>query len=120
MNDKIIIGIIVAATLGIVGIAVLQQQKRLPELEARRPPAPVTPPPGLDEGKASPLEFAKLFENLKPAKQDCFREQFGEERLNQILNSPVYTPSEEDNSIIGQCLLAGAVFEESGPEPSRE
>ena len=69
MNDKIIIGIIVAATLGIVGIAVLQQQKRLPELEARRPPAPVTPPPGLDEGKASPLEFAKLFENLKPVVQ---------------------------------------------------
>ena len=113
MKDKIIIIIVVVATLGILGVAVLQQQKRLPELEAKRPPTRdfVTPPPGIGEGQGGPLEFASLFQNLKPAKQECFREKFGEERLGQILENPVFIPSPEDNSIIGGCLLAGATFE---------
>ena len=115
---KLIIGIVVLATLGIVGLAVWQQQKRLPELEARRPPSPVTPPPGLmgKDGKSQsgPLDFAALFGNLKPAKQECFREKFGEERLNQILANPGFVPAPEDNGIIGECLLAGAMFQESG------
>ena len=119
MNNKLVIGIVVLATLGIVGLAVWQQQKRLPELEARRPPPPVTPPPGLlnknKDGKSQsgPLEFGALFANLKPVKQACFREKFGEERLKQILANPAFVPSPEDNGVIGECLLAGATFQES-------
>lgn len=124
MNDKLIIAVIGFATLSIIGLAVWQQQKRLPELEAKRPPKQeqFTPPPGLgNDGKGSPLEFASLFGNLKPEKQQCFREKFGEERLSQILQNPTFVPSAEDNGIIGECLLAGATFEDSAatsPSPT--
>ncbi|MDO8558307.1 MAG: hypothetical protein Q7S09_03925 [bacterium] len=124
MSGKLIIGIVIMSTLGIVGLAVWQQQKRLPELEARRPAPPVTPPPGLlgKDGKnqSGPLDFAALFGNLKPAKQECFREKFGQERLNQMLANQAFVPAPEDNSIIGECLLAGATFQESAPSTTTE
>jgi hypothetical protein len=122
-SDKIVISVVVVFTLGVIGLAVWQQQKRLPELEARRPKVSeqVTPPPGLfdKDGKAksqsNPLEFASLFENLKPAKQECFREKYGEARLNEMLKNPSFVPGAEDNRIIGECLFAGTTMEESPP-----
>ncbi|MDP3963565.1 MAG: hypothetical protein Q8Q39_03650 [bacterium] len=130
MPTKWIIGIIILSTAGIIALAAWQQQKRLPELEARRPPPQESVPAGLlnrdkdGNAPANPLEFAKLFENLKPAKQECFRELFGEERLNEILKGETFIPSPDDNAIIGECLLAGATFVESGTstpaEPTEE
>jgi len=122
MNNKLIAVILIAATGGILGLAVWQQKKRLPELEAKYPKASgqVTPPPGLGKGGTNPLEFASLFQNLKPAKQECFREKFGEERLAQILKNASFVPSPEDNGIIGECLLAGAIMENSGSAPDTE
>ena len=115
MNTKILIAVLIASTLGIVGVAVWQQQKRLPQLQAQYPSRQpnVAPPPGLGKGEQNPLEFASLFQNLKPEKQQCFREQFGEERMMQILANPLFTPSQEDNAIIGECLFRGTTFQEA-------
>jgi len=115
MHAKITILILIASTLGIVGVAVWQQQKRLPQLQAqypsRQPDTP--PPPGIGKGEQNPLEFSALYQNLKPEKQQCFREQFGEERLAQILANPLFTPSEQDNAVIGECLFRGTTFQEA-------
>ena len=116
MRDRFIIALVGLSALAILGFGVWRQQKRLPELEKNYVPLSTrpAPPPGLGgKGGSSPLDFAALFQNLKPAKQQCFREKLGEERLNQILKQGTYVPSPEDNSVIGECLLAGAAFVES-------
>jgi hypothetical protein len=118
MHDKLIIGMVVFATLGIVGFAVRQQQKRLPELRALHPSmSPVASIPAsaanLGKNNASPLEFANLYKNLKPAKQECFREKLGQQRLDVMLEKGSLILSAEENGILGKCLFAGTTFTDS-------
>ena len=123
MSNRLVIIVVAFAALAILGFGIWRQQKRLPELQKNYVPLStksVTPPPNLGKGGSSPLDFAALFGNLKPAKQQCFREKLGEERLNQILGQGTYIPSPEDNAVFGECLLAGATFVESATSSPAE
>jgi hypothetical protein len=55
-----------------------------------------------------PLDFASLYANLKPAKQDCLRQGFGD-RLQAMLgaHTALSALSAADNQIIGGCFLSG-------------